>query len=142
MYRAATVVLLATGLLAATCSCSGDQPTTAPSASAQVDTWAAAPDRLGNSYQDKTIREIVHTTIGGGSVRLRLSNVFGSAPVRFDSVWVGAQCSGAGVVANSDQRVRFATSDAVTVGVGAETVSDPVTMTVHPGENLTVSIHG
>ncbi|HEX3787189.1 MAG TPA: SGNH/GDSL hydrolase family protein [Pseudonocardiaceae bacterium] len=139
MYRAATVLLLATSVLAATCSCSSAQPVRTPSA--QVDTWAAAPDRLTNSYQDRTIREIVHTTIGGGSVRLRLSNVFGSAPVRFDSVWVGAQSGAAGVVANSNQRVQFAKADTVTVPVGAEIVSDPVNMTVHPGENLTVSIH-
>jgi lysophospholipase L1-like esterase len=136
--RAATV-LLASGLLAATCSCSSAPQASTPSA--QVDTWTAAPERLSASYQDRTIREIVHTTIGGDSLRLRLSNVFGSAPVRFDSVFVGVQSSGAGIVANSNQRVRFAESDAVTVVLGQETVSDPVTMTVHPGENLAVSVH-
>lgn len=139
IYKTATV-LLSAGLLAATCSCSSNVQASAPPP-AQVDTWAAAPDRLVNSFQDRTIREIAHTTIGGGSVRLRLSNVFGSAPVRFDSVWVGAQSGGTGVVANSNQRVRFAKSDVVTVPAGAETVSDPVTMTVRPGENLTVSVH-
>ncbi|MGH3798080.1 MAG: hypothetical protein ACRDR6_24115 [Pseudonocardiaceae bacterium] len=124
------------------CSCSTDPPastaslacdTTARGPVGPVDSWTAAPARLNGAYQDRTIRDIVHTTIGGGSVRLRLSNVFGTVPVRFDSVWIGAQSSGAGVVTGSNQRVRFARADTVTVPAGAEIVSDPINLTVHRG---------
>jgi lysophospholipase L1-like esterase len=148
--RAVTALLLVVGVVAVACSCSTDSPASTSSDACgtatrgsvgPVDSWTAAPARLDGPYQDKTIRDVVHTTIGGGSVRLRLSNVFGTVPVRFDSVWIGAQSSGAGVVTGSNQRVQFARTDAITVPVGAEIVSDPIDLTVRPGENLSVSIH-
>ncbi|WP_329062338.1 SGNH/GDSL hydrolase family protein [Amycolatopsis sp. NBC_01480] len=144
-FRTAALLLVTAGALS---SCStGPPPAPATDAcgaaapAGPVDTWTAAPARLSGPYQDKTIREVVHTSIGGTSVRLRLSNVFGTTAVRFDSVWAGAQSDGAGLVAGSNQRVRFGGAEATTVAAGAEEVSDPVDLTVRPGENLTVSIH-
>ncbi|WP_328610314.1 SGNH/GDSL hydrolase family protein [Amycolatopsis sp. NBC_00345] len=143
--RTAAILLAATGVLSA---CSTGPPPV-PSADAcgtaapagPVDSWTAAPARLSGPYQDKTIRDVVHTSIGGTSVRLRLSNAFGTTAVKFGSVWVGAQSDGAGLVAGSNQRVRFTGAETTTVAAGAEVVSDPVDLTVRPGENLSVSIH-
>src|SRR6266487_6930346 len=56
-----------------------------------VDTWAAAPAFLGPPYTDRTVRNIVHTSVGGRGLRVRLSNVFGTGPVTFDDVYVGLQ---------------------------------------------------
>ena len=46
-----------------------------------VGTWAVAPQSDGTSLQNKTLRQIVHTSIGGSSLKLRVSNVFGSGPL-------------------------------------------------------------
>jgi lysophospholipase L1-like esterase len=146
---ASAALLLGAGLLAATpATAAVDQAAASPSwcsASADrlspVDSWTAAPSHLGGPYTDKTVRNIIHPTLGGHAVRLRLSNSYGTVPVRFDSVWIGDQSTGAGVVAGTNQRVRFGGSDAITVPVGAEVFSDPVDMTVKQGKNLSVSIH-
>jgi hypothetical protein len=54
-----------------------------------VGTWASSQqipeDRnaLPNAdLEDATLRQIVRTTIGGGTIRIRLSNVFGTEPLR------------------------------------------------------------
>src|SRR4051794_23624343 len=48
-----------------------------------IGTWATAPSgRVDNGCADCTIRDVVHTSIGGYAVRVHLSNVFGTAPLR------------------------------------------------------------
>ena len=74
-----------------------------------VATWSTAnfdlanPDAAGvfssttvpDSLENQTIREIVHTTIGGREIRIRLSNAFGAKAITFDSVYAGLEANGA-----------------------------------------------
>lgn len=57
----------------------------APSRSTQIDTWASSADDLGAPYTDKTVRDIVHTSVAGDEVSVRLSNAFGTQAVTFDA---------------------------------------------------------
>jgi lysophospholipase L1-like esterase len=106
-----------------------------------VTAWTAAADDLGGPYTDKTVRDIVHTSIGGSGVRVQLSNAFGTVPVTFDAVYLGTQSTGAALVPGSNREVTFGGSDSVTVPKGAEVLSDPVPMTVAAQTNLAVSVH-
>ncbi|MGZ3563832.1 MAG: hypothetical protein ACXVAS_18660, partial [Vulcanimicrobiaceae bacterium] len=55
-----------------------------------VGTWAASPvDAAKNGFHDQTIRMVVHVSIGGSAVRIRLSNGFGEAPLTIGHVTVG-----------------------------------------------------
>src|SRR6202521_2206304 len=58
-----------------------------------VTTWttANAASDQPTAFSNQTIREIVHTTIGGSAVRIRLSNTFGTRPIRLDAVFIGLQ---------------------------------------------------
>jgi lysophospholipase L1-like esterase len=108
-------------------------------------TWAASPmvASTGPSQAgltNQTERAIIHTSIGGSQVRVRLSNAFGAAAVTFDEVDVAVRATGAGVVAGSSRRLRFRAQPAVTVPTGREIVSDPVRFTVKPGQDLAISI--
>lgn len=107
----------------------------------RVAAWTGAAQHLGGPYTDKTVREIVHPSIGGTAVELRLSNTFGTVPVTFDSVYAGQRGTDASVAAGTNQRVTFGGSASVTVPAGAEVVSDPVDLLVQKGRDLTVSIH-
>ncbi|MDX3103470.1 hypothetical protein ACIBO5_51430 [Nonomuraea angiospora] len=42
-------------------------------------TSAAAPQQGDASFNQQTIRQIMHTSIGGTSARIQLSNAFGTA---------------------------------------------------------------
>jgi len=55
-----------------------------------VGTWGTAPATQSDEaamtaqklmFDNQTLREIVHTTLGGDTVRVRLSNAFGAVPV-------------------------------------------------------------
>jgi len=43
------------------------------------------------TFSNQTIRDVVHTTVGGNAIRIRLSNTFGTRTIRFDAVFVGLQ---------------------------------------------------
>jgi hypothetical protein len=59
--------------------------------SAWVTTWGASPvaplpaNSTNPGFTNQTVRMIVHTSVGGGEVRVRLSNLFGT-----DSLVIGA----------------------------------------------------
>jgi lysophospholipase L1-like esterase len=107
----------------------------------QIDTWTTSADNLGGPYTDKTVRNLVHTTIAGSGVRVRLSNAFGTVPVTFDSVYLGRQSTGAALVAGSNRQVTFGGQASITVPKGAEVLSDPVPVTVAAAVTLAVSVH-
>lgn len=111
---------------------------------AQPDLRFALPDPDAGAV-DQTFRLIVRPGQWGPSFRLRLSNVFGLAPVTFDAVQAGLQASAAAVQAGSGMRVTFAGQPAVTIPPGAMLWSDPVAvpdavLARAQGRNLAVSL--
>ncbi|MET7744334.1 SGNH/GDSL hydrolase family protein [Streptomyces sp. NPDC005385] len=106
-----------------------------------VVTWAAAADRVGDGVADRGYRLVVHTSVGGDNLRVRVSNALGDRPVTFDSVYAGLQSSGAGLVRASNRRLTFGGTRAVTVPAGATVYSDPLPGKVAAESNLVVSLH-
>src|SRR5229473_1752952 len=92
-----------------------------------VTTWTtanAASDQPAE-FSNQTIREVVHTTIGGGALRIRLSNTFGTRSIRLDAVFVGLQKTGlqkegAALVPRSNHEVTFGGSRSIAIPKGAE----------------------
>lgn len=105
-----------------------------------ISAWTAAPDQAGPALKAQTIRQVVRTSVGGARVRLRLSNLYGHAPVTFGAVHVGQQASGAAIVAGSGHALRFGGKTAVTVSIGQSILSGPVEMAVAPLQPLAVSM--
>jgi lysophospholipase L1-like esterase len=100
---------------------------------------ALAPDGL----RDATLRQVVHLSIGGSRVRVRLSNAFGRAPLRLDSVRVARPvASGSARIApETDTPVLFDGKNEVWIPAGAEYWSDAVDLPVAPLSDLAVSFH-
>jgi hypothetical protein len=111
--------------------------------------WAAPVEgsfapHAGTSYSDQTIRIVTQASIGGSSVRLRLSDSLaatGTSGLAIGAVTVAPQQSGAAIASGSAQTVTFGGSSTPDIPVGTDVYSDPVAMTVTPGEWLTVSIY-
>jgi len=99
--------------------------------------FAQTPTRFDN----QTLRQIIHTTVGGSSVRVRLANTFGSQPITFDTVFAGLQKEGATLVPGSNYQVTFGGKKSVTLAAGAEALSDPVALAVGSEQNLAISLH-
>jgi lysophospholipase L1-like esterase len=145
-FTAAAAGLAILGGLSIATSAAANAATASPGAPpgashATVDgTWGASTDRTGATVSNQTVRDIVRTSIGGSGLEIKLSNVFGSAPVTFGDVTVGVQQSGATLVPGSNQQVTFSGSQSVTVPPGAEVLSDPLPGTIAPQQNLAVSV--
>lgn len=89
---------------------------------------------------NQTLRIIVRVSIGGDTLRIRLSNTFGSKPVRFGRAFIGLQATGGNVVSGSNRQLTFGGKHSVTVPVGREVYSDPVALEVMENSALAVSL--
>ena len=87
-------------------------------------TWASAPQNGGSSFSQQTIRQIVHTSIGGTVARIRLSNAFGSKPLTVNDVHLAQAGSGSSIVSGSDHPVTFGGSTSITIPAGGTGLSD------------------
>ena len=104
-------------------------------------TWAVAPQSSNATFNQQTLRQIVHTSIGGTIARIHLSNVFGSQPVTFTDVQVAQSAGGSSIVTGSARTVTFAGSGSVTIPAGGSAVSDTITFAVGAESNVTVSFY-
>jgi lysophospholipase L1-like esterase len=106
-----------------------------------VVTWGAAPDSPGPPMKAQTIRQIIRTSIGGSSLRIRLSNLFGRSRVTIGPVHVAAHASGSAIKPGTDYVVTFGGKSVVTIAKGGDALSDPVTFPVSALEELAVSFY-
>jgi lysophospholipase L1-like esterase len=92
---------------------------------------------------DVTLRQVVHLSIGGPLLRVRISNAFGTAPLAIDAAHVAlaAKPGSAAIVAGSDRALTFGGQPDVVVPAGADYWSDPVALNAPPLSSLTVSLH-
>ncbi|HEX4105852.1 MAG TPA: SGNH/GDSL hydrolase family protein [Rhizomicrobium sp.] len=95
------------------------------------------------ALEDATLRQIVHLSLGGQSLRVRLSNAFGTAPLHITGVHIARPLSPASpeLVAGSDIPVTFAGAPDITIPAGADYISDPIAFDAAPGSDLAVSMH-
>jgi len=112
-----------------------------PYGSSPVVTWAASADRLDDAGPDETYRLVVHTSVGGHGLRVRLSNAFGEQPVVFGRAYAGVRQAGAAVVPGSNCPLSFAGAASVTVQPGVVVYSDPLPGPVAPRSDLIVSLY-
>ena len=139
-YAAAAVALLA---LVAIVFAPAVMATERRGDSAWVGTWSASPQPAGAPLQinGQTIRQIVHTSLGGRRVRVRLSNAYGQSPLVIGSAHVAVSDSGSAIVAGSDRTLTFNGSPTIAVPAGALAVSDPVALDVPALGDLAVSLY-
>jgi lysophospholipase L1-like esterase len=104
-------------------------------------TWAASPQGSGTTFNQQTLRQIVHTSIGGTAARVRLSNVFGNQPVTIANVHLAKRTSGSSVDAASDRAVTFGGATTTTIPVGGSVVSDQVAFGVAALADVAVSFY-
>jgi lysophospholipase L1-like esterase len=92
-------------------------------------------------YNNQTIREIVHTSIGGNQIRVRIANTFGSAPLTIGAAHVAVSSSASSIVPGTDRVLTFGGRTSVTIPAGAPALSDPVDLHVQPVSDIAVSIY-
>ena len=111
-----------------------------------VGAWATSPTTVPASdttaFEDQTLRQVVHLSVGGTSVRVRLSNEFGTRPLVIGEAHVARRAGTAAAVdPRTDRRLTFGGRPSVTVPPGAPLLSDSVALSVVADSDLVVSIH-
>src|SRR5882757_602085 len=125
----------------------------APAASAAkkpdhwVGTWATSPVAANNpgakfgapGTDGTTLREIVHLSLGGPSVRVIFTNEFGLDPLTIGAAQVALSSGASGITAGSPTPLTFGGQSSIIIPPGALIVSDPAPLKVAPFSNLAVS---
>jgi lysophospholipase L1-like esterase len=92
-------------------------------------------------FEDQTLRQIVHTSIAGRSLRVRLSNEYGTEPLVIGEARVARSAGGSQLLAGTDRRLTFGGRSSFSIPPGAPALSDPVALPVPALSDLVVSIH-
>jgi lysophospholipase L1-like esterase len=94
-------------------------------------------------WQDASLRQVVRVSLSGRALRVKLTNVFGTAPLVIDagSVALATTPGRADVDAASLRPLRFGGAASVTIPAGAEYVSDPIDLPHAAGADLAISLH-
>src|SRR5206468_4283865 len=89
----------------------------------------------------QTLRMIARVSIGGSTVRVRLSNAYGLRPLPIGAAHVALRGDGPDILPGSDRQLTFNGSSSTIVAAGALAVSDPVELDVPPLSDVAVSVH-
>ena len=117
------------------------RPAVSATNTAWITAWTAAPDSAGPAFAAQTVRQIVRASIGGSTVRIRLSNLFGTGAVTIGPVHLAVHAAGSSIRPGTDHVVTFAHAPAVTIEKGADVLSDPVALSVTALQELAVSLY-
>jgi lysophospholipase L1-like esterase len=116
-----------------------------------IGTWTASaqpvwgpdfpvPIGMPTSLWNQTIRQVARVSIGGGKMRIVLSNEYGNMPLTIGETHVALAADGGNVQPGSDRAVTFGGSPTIVIPPGAPAISDPIDLAVAPLGKVSVSI--
>lgn len=107
-----------------------------------VGSWATAQKPIGDaSPTGKTLRHIVHTSIGGTSARVHLTNAYGDGPVTISDIHLAVSAGGSSVRPETDQPLTVGGQSTVTLAPGQEIDTDGVDMAIPALTDVAISFY-
>jgi lysophospholipase L1-like esterase len=112
-----------------------------------VATWSSPPAAPGSafeppkSFENQTIRQVLQLSLGGQRVRIRVSNAFGTQPLRIGAAHIAVQANEASIVPGTDRRLRFSGLPSISIPAGAVALSDPIDFNTSAQAKLSVSLY-
>ena len=111
-----------------------------------VASWQASPQRVWGAdflfptlvpaeLHDQTFRQTARISLGGPRLRVRLSNAYGTQPLRIGAASVAAQAGA------TPQPLRFDGQPGVLIAPGQERLSDPLPLATKHRQALQVSVY-
>jgi lysophospholipase L1-like esterase len=94
-------------------------------------------------FRRQTLRQIVHVSKGGSRITVRLSNEFGTEPLRIGDARVAVRGEGSrtAIKPRTLRRLTFGGRASIQIPAGAPAVSDPVALRVPALSDLVVDIY-
>ncbi|MBT2367002.1 SGNH/GDSL hydrolase family protein [Streptomyces sp. ISL-10] len=116
-----------------------------------IGTWSASPvgvvppataNRAHGGRDGRSVRNVVHTSIGGTAARVTVSNLYGTLPLRISAVSLAVRAGdGPEAVRGTLRQVTFGRAPGATVAPGGQLVSDPVVLRIPYDGDLLVTVH-
>lgn len=110
-----------------------------------VGTWATAPlaepaEKEKLPLAGATLRQVVHLSLGGDTVRLRLSNAFGESPLVLRGAHLALARADGATQPDSDHALTFSGQPGVAIPPGASYLSDPLDFKLPPQADVAISL--
>ncbi|MGW6527252.1 SGNH/GDSL hydrolase family protein [Streptomyces venezuelae] len=128
---------------------SGPRNSAAPASSGTwVGSWSASPagsepgtERKG--FAGRSIRNVVHTSVGGSSARITLSNLYGTTPLSIThaSIALASASNNPAAAAGTLRRLTFNGNTSVVIPPGAQVMSDAARLRVPHDADLLVTTY-
>jgi lysophospholipase L1-like esterase len=119
-----------------------------PAGDAWVASWQGPPQLTeprnmppAPGLQGNTIRQLIHLSLGGTAMRLRVSNEYGDAPLRIESVQIARALGRDRVDPASRLPVRFHGDSAITLAAGTFAFSDDVALAAPALSDVIVTMY-
>ncbi|KUO18420.1 SGNH/GDSL hydrolase family protein [Streptomyces dysideae] len=113
-----------------------------------VGTWSASPvgaepGTETEGLAGRSVRNVVHTTVGGTSVRITLSNLYGQSALTIThaSIAVAAAAESPAAIAETMRRLTFGGNTTVVIPPGQQTLSDAVRLTIPADSDILVTTY-
>jgi lysophospholipase L1-like esterase len=113
-----------------------------------VGTWATGPQLVEPrnmppepGLSNNTLRQIVHVSLGGDSLRVKFSNEFGTTPVTMKAVHIAVSEDSSVIAPSTDKALSFDGKPSVTIQPGIAVTSDPFGFELKPLSNVTITIY-
>jgi lysophospholipase L1-like esterase len=113
-----------------------------------LDTWTTswattliqADVNSRRNFRATVLRQTIRTSLAGDRLRVRFSNVFGSAPLQIGAAHVALRAGAAAIVPTSDRALQFGGQVSVTIAAGTALTSDPLDFDLPAVSDVAVSI--
>jgi lysophospholipase L1-like esterase len=108
-----------------------------------VGTWTAAPapSEAGQSFNNQTVRMNPRVSIGGETLRVRVSNAYGNGKLVIGAAYVGIRDQGPRMMPGTERKLTFGGAESTTIAAGALVISDSIRLEVKPLADLAISLY-
>lgn len=120
---------------------------TTDSARHWVGTWSAAPYLVeaanmppSPGLTNNTLRQVVRVSIGGDTLRLKLTNVNNNTAVVLKAVNIAISSGNGAIQASTLKALRFQGNAGATMAAGASVTSDPLAFALAPDAQVAITI--
>ena len=113
-----------------------------------VGTWATAPQTVVKSFMpynncmtNRSVRQVIKVSIGGGVIRLKLSNIYSMQPVEIRSIYIAHAKDSFDIDAKTAQYFKFGNSYKTVIPAGKQIVSDALKFNLRNLERVAITIN-
>ena len=113
-----------------------------------IGTWATAPQTVvksfmpyNNNMSNRSVRQIVKVSIGGETIRLKLSNIYSTEPVVIRSVYIAHAKDSFAIEPKSAKYLKFSNNYKAVIPAGKAITSDALPFDLKPLERVAITIN-